>query len=139
MITPTLIVLLGFISWTLVLLILMEVIRSKLVFTKEVAATGFDQENSTLSPFMQRLARVLANCIEGLVLFGSLMVFAIITDNSDITNGLAYAFLIARLIQSTIHLISISATAITLRFTAFSVQMIIAAYWAYSLWMQLFL
>ncbi|MEO8297193.1 MAG: hypothetical protein ABI574_05225 [Burkholderiales bacterium] len=49
--------LLGFISWTLLLLALMELIRSKLVLTGTVAANSFNPENSNLSPFMQRLAR----------------------------------------------------------------------------------
>jgi hypothetical protein len=39
----------------------------------------------------------------------------------------------ARIIQSTIHLISASALAISLRFTAFSVQMAIGAYWVWLL------
>jgi hypothetical protein len=49
--------LLGFLSWTLFLLVLMEAIRSRLVLTGEVPANGFNPENSNLSSFMQRLAR----------------------------------------------------------------------------------
>ena len=131
--TPTLTALLGFIGWTLIILVLMEVIRTKLVLFKQVAANGFDPENSTLSPFMQRLARVFANCLEGLVLFGSLMVFAIMTSHTAITDGLAFVFLGARIVQSVIHLASTSPMAVTLRFTAFSVQMGIAVYWCYKL------
>jgi len=53
----TLLALLGFLCWTLLLLVLMELVRSKLVLTREVPASGFNPENSGLSPFMQRLAR----------------------------------------------------------------------------------
>jgi uncharacterized MAPEG superfamily protein len=133
--TPTLIALLGFIGWTLALLVLMELIRTKLVLFKQVKANGFDPENSNLSPFMQRLARAFANCLEGLVLFGGLMVFAIITSNTSITDGLAIVFLGARIVQSLIHLASTSPMAVSLRFTAFSVQMGIAVYWCYKLFM----
>ena len=68
----SLLALLGFVAWALLLLVLMEVIRSKLVLTREVAANGFDPANSSLSPFMQRLARAHANCLEGLPIFGGL-------------------------------------------------------------------
>ncbi len=63
--TPTLAALAGFIAWTLFLLVVMEAIRSKMVVTKEVPANGFRPDNANLSPFMQRLARAHANCLEG--------------------------------------------------------------------------
>lgn len=131
--SPTIIALLGFIGWSLFLLVLMESIRCKMVLTKEVAPNGFNPENSNLSPFMQRLARAHANCIEGLPIFGSLMIVAIVTSNTAITNQLAFVFLGARMLQSLIHLSSLSPTAVTLRFSAFAVQMLIGMYWCYRL------
>ena len=131
--SPTVIALLGFITWTLLLLVLMEIIRSKMVLLKEVAPNGFNPENSNLSPFMQRLARAHANCIESLPIFGGLMVVALITSNAMVTNNLAYVLLGARVIQSLIHLASLSSLAVTLRFSAFAVQMAIAVYWCYML------
>ncbi len=128
--TPTLTALVGFVAWSLFLLVLMEVIRSKLVLTRAVAANGFDPDNSNLSPFMQRLARAHANCVEGLPIFGGLMLVAVLAGKSSVTDPLAYAFLCARILQSVIHLSSLSALAVTLRFSAFAVQMAIGAYWA---------
>lgn len=64
--TPSLFVLTAFIAWTLILLVLMEILRVRLVATKAVAANAFRPDNSNLSPFMQRLARAHANCVEGL-------------------------------------------------------------------------
>lgn len=127
---PTLTTLAGFVAWSLFLLVLMEVIRSKLVLTKAVAANGFNPENSNLSPFMQRLARAHANCIEGLPIFGGLMLIAVVAGRTSITDPLAYTFLFARILQSVIHLISISALAVTFRFSAFAVQLGIGVYWA---------
>lgn len=121
---------LGFIAWTLFLLILMESVRSWLVVSGKVPANGFNPENSNLSPFMQRLARAHANCLEGLPLFGGLLVVAVLADRSHLTDPLAYTLLGARVVQSVIHLISVSAFAVTARFTAFAVQMVIAVYWA---------
>ncbi|MDX1304671.1 MAPEG family protein [Photobacterium sp.] len=131
--SPTIIALLGFIAWALFLLVLMESIRSKMVLTKEVAPNGFNPENSNLSSFMQRLARAHANCIEGLPIFGGLMIAALVTSNAAITDPLAYIFLGARIVQSLIHLASLSPAAVTMRFSAFAVQMIIGVYWCYQL------
>lgn len=127
---PTATALTGFIAWSLFLLVLMEVIRSKLVLTKAIPANGFNPANSNLSPFMQRLARAHGNCIEGLPIFGGLMLVAIVTGKSAITDPLAYVFLSARILQSVIHLSSLSTLAVTLRFSAFAVQMGIGIYWA---------
>lgn len=132
--STTLLALFGFLCWTLALLILMEVIRAKLVLTRERPANGFDPGNTTLSPFMQRLARVHANCLEGLPLFGGFMLLAVVAGKSDITDPLALVLLGARILQSVIHLASTSALAVKARFTAFTVQMGIAAYWAVRLY-----
>src|SRR5689334_1227488 len=123
----------GFVSWALFLLALMEVIRTYLVLTGKVPANGFTPDNMGLSPFMQRLARAHANCIEGLPIFGGLMAIAIMNSRSGITDPLAFWFLGARIVQSIIHLVSTSAMAVRLRFTAFAVQMVIGIYWSWKL------
>lgn len=133
MISPTIIALTGLVAWALALLVLMEAIRTKMVIFGEVAAKSFVPDNANLSPFMQRLARAHANCIEGLPIFGGLLAIALLSGQSGVTDSLAYVFLCARIVQSTIHLASRSATAVTLRFTAFSVQMAIAVIWAWQL------
>jgi uncharacterized MAPEG superfamily protein len=131
--TPTAYALTGFIAWSLALLVIMEVIRSGLVLTRAVPANGFNPDNSNLSPFMQRLARAHANCIEGLPLFGGLMLVAMVTGRTAVTDPLAFVFLGARIVQSCIHLASLSPTAVTLRFSAFAVQMGIGVWWAWRL------
>jgi uncharacterized MAPEG superfamily protein len=120
----------GFVSWALLLLVLMEVIRTSLVMTGKVAANGFTPDNANLSPFMQRLARAHANCVEGLPIFGGLLAIAIMTSRTDVTDSLALWFLAARIVQSVIHLASTSSLAVSLRFTAFAVQMALSVYWA---------
>ena len=122
-----------FISWALALLILMEVIRSYLTLSGQRKANEFSPDNAGLSPFMQRLARAHANCVEGLPICGGLLLVAIITGQTAMTDPLAPALIIARMGQSLIHLVSISPLAVYLRFTAFSVQLVIAAWWAFSL------
>lgn len=128
--SPTLMALAGFLAWTLLLLVWMEAIRTWLVLTKAVPANGFQPDNGNLSPFMQRLARAHANCLEGLPLFGGLMLVAVVAGKASVTDPLAYVFLAARVLQSLIHLASLSSLAVSLRFTAFTVQMGLGVYWA---------
>lgn len=131
--SSTVIALTLFVVWSLLLIVLMESIRTKLVLTREVPANGLAPDNANLSPFMQRLARAHANCIEGLPIFGGLMLIAVVTSQTAITDSLAYVFVAARITQSLIHLASVSPLAVTLRFSAFAVQLAIAIYWSYAL------
>lgn len=131
--TATLQALLGFIAWTLCLLVLMEAIRSWLVLSGTVPANGFTPDNANLSPFMQRLARAHANCLEGLPLFGGLMLVAVVAGRATVTDPLAWVLLGVRIVQSLIHLVSTSPAAVTARFTAFAVQVAIAVWWVLGL------
>ena len=132
--TTTLQALLGCIAWTLFLLVLMEAVRSWLVLTGAVPANGFNPENTNLSPFMQRLARAHANCLEGLPIFGGPMLLAAVAGRSAVTDPLAWALPGARIVQSLIPLASTSPAAVTAWFTAFAVQMAIAVYWVFGLY-----
>ena len=60
------------------------------------------------------------------LIFGGLMLLALATGRASVTDPLAFVLLGARLVQSGIHLSSLSSTAVTLRFSAFAVQMGIA-------------
>ena len=109
---------------------LIEGIRSKLVLTRTWPTNGFTPDNANLSPFMQRLARVHANCLEGLPILGGLMIVALVTRRAPVTDPLAFVLLGARVVQSSIHLTSLSSAAVTLCFSAFAVQMGIAVLWS---------
>ncbi len=133
MTSPSAITLTAFIAWTLLLLTLMEVMRSQLVVRGKVAANAFTPDNAGLSPFMQRLARAHANCVENLPIFAGLLLIALVTGRTAVTDPLAYVLLGARVLQSVVHLMSLSTTAVTVRFAAFAVQMAIGLYWAFGL------
>ena len=122
-------VLTALIAWTMFLLILMEGLRVRFLVTLTVAANEFRPDNSNLPPFMQRLARAHANCIESFPIIGGLLVVALLTNRADVTDALALWLLLARLLQSSIHLASTSVLAANARFLAFTVQMAIAVYW----------
>jgi hypothetical protein len=126
-------VLTALIAWTLFLLILMEGLRIRFLVAGTVAANELRPDNSNLPPFMQRLARAHANCIESFPIIGGLLVVALLTDRAGVTDALAPWLLLARLLQSTIHMASTNMLAANLRFVAFAVQMAIAVYWTWAL------
>jgi uncharacterized MAPEG superfamily protein len=131
--TTSALVLTLFLAWTLLLLVVMEVLRSSLVVTGRVRSNEFTPDNSNISPFMQRLARAHANCVESLPVFGGLLLVAIATGRAEVTDALAPWLLGARVIQSGIHLASTSVIAVNARFAAFAVQMGIGVYWTWLL------
>lgn len=133
MASPSLIALTLFVAWALVLMALMEVIRSKLVLQKTVLANEFRPDNANLSSFMQRLARAHANCIENIPVLGGLLLIAVVSGREHVTDPLAYVLVAARFLQSLIHLASSSSVAVTLRFVAFIVQVMIGLYWSFKL------
>ena len=130
MTSPTAVALTGFIALALFLVILMECVRGQLVFFRKFPVNEFKPDNANLSPFMQRLARAHANCIEGLPIFGGFLLVALATGQAAITDPLAYPLLAARLGQSSAHLLSSSVAVVNIRFAFFAVQLAIGAYWA---------
>ena len=131
--TNSAIALVGFIAWTLLLLLLMELARVWLVVASKFDPRQFKPDNANLSPFMQRLARAHANCVESFPVFGGLLLVALVTGQTSVTDPLALLLLSARLVQSSVHLASLSTVAVNIRFLAFSVQVAVALYWALKL------
>ncbi len=126
-------VLVGLAAWTLFLVILMEMLRFRLILTGAIVANGFKPDNSNLSPFMQRIARAHANCVESVPIFGILLVVALLTNRTDVTDPLAPWLLGARVGQSCFHLVSGNVLVSWLRFIAYAVQIAIAVYWLWAL------
>lgn len=71
--------------------------------------------------------------VEGFPIFGGLLLVAIVTGRHDITDPLAYWLVVARIAQSTVHLMSLSVLAVNVGFTFFVVQIVIAVSWVRSL------
>jgi uncharacterized MAPEG superfamily protein len=122
-----------FIAWALFLLVLMEAIRSYLVLSGRARSNEFKPDNANLSPVLQRLARAHANCVESFPIIGGLLLVAIATGRTGVTDALAPWLLLARIVQSVIHLASLSVLAVNARFLFFAVQMAIAVYWTWAL------
>lgn len=87
-----------------------------------------------LGAFGLRMTRSHANALENLALAVGLMLLAIATGHTDITDKLAMIVLYAaRVGQSLVHMASTAPAMVMIRATLFSVQMLIFAYWGWLL------
>jgi uncharacterized MAPEG superfamily protein len=133
MMSPSALALIGYAAWTVLLAITVLNYRTVLVLTKKRPANAFEPFGSDVSAFSGRLCRAHANCYENLPIFAALILVAMFTGHGEITDTLARWVLAARVAQSTVHLISISEMAVTLRATLWTVQLAIEAYWVVQL------
>lgn len=127
--TPTATALLGFVSWGLILLMSLGMLRTMATLTGGRAANSFSPSGDDMEGFGKRLTRAHANCYEFLPLAGIVMLYAIATGQTAATDGLAFAFLGARIAQSVTQLVSTSNTFVTIRFGFFGVQLVILVIW----------
>jgi len=110
-------------------LIIMGVMRVGLVLRGKRAPGSFAPDAKEEAPFLKRVTRAHANIYENLAIFAVIVLVAFATDQTELLNGLAYIFLAARGIQTSIHLISTSNNAVTVRALAFFTQKGIEIYW----------
>jgi uncharacterized MAPEG superfamily protein len=127
--TPSAVALLGFSGWTILLVGMLGLFRTGLVFGGKKRANEFRASGEDLQGFGQRLTRAHANCYENLPVAGAVLLYAISTGQTAITDDLAMAFLGARLLQSLTHIISTASPAVLLRFAFFGAQMAILTIW----------
>ena len=123
--------LLGFATWTLVLLLAtVGVYRWSRILTGRVPIGNFRADQIEGSDWYRRAMRAHANCVENLPVFGAI-VFALYVGNvsGDLVNKLAVAVIIARVAQSLVHVCLVqSNTVASIRFAFFFVQ-IVAFFW----------
>ena len=124
----------GLVLWSVVLTFLLVGVRVSSALGGDKALNGFQPDGKDLSDFGLRATRSHANSLEYLALPAALILLAIATGNSAITDGLAMVYLIARVVQSVIHLISTSVPMVMLRATAFTVQNVILVIWGFKLY-----
>jgi hypothetical protein len=132
--TATAMALLGLVAWPLLLMFLMVNQRGLLVLSGKMAVNAFNPDGSnTPGELAKRLVRVHANCLENLPLQAALLLYAIASAQTAVTEPMALALLGARLaqgvVQGVVHLISTRPLFVWLRFAAFFVQLAILAWW----------
>lgn len=125
----------GFIGWFILLLLSLGGVRI-LATLKGKAPNSFRPDGTDVSDFAVRLVRAHANCYESFPFVGGLMLLALATQATEITNPLALIVLAARIGQSSIHVASTSNLAVQLRFSLFLVQVGISLYWLVAFWQR---
>ena len=119
--------LLGFATWTLLLLMAtVGVYRWSRILTGRVEVRNFRADQVEGEDWYKRAMRAHANCVENLPVFGAI-VFALYVGNvaSTLVDFLAIAILIARMLQSLVHVCFVQTnTMASTRFAFFSVQII---------------
>jgi uncharacterized MAPEG superfamily protein len=119
--------LVGFAAWTVLLLLAtVGVYRWSQILTGRVAIREFRADQIEGAEWYKRAMRAHANCVENLPVFGAI-VFGLYVGNvgSALVNALAVAVLVARIMQSLVHVCFVQTNTVTaVRFGFFFVQIV---------------
>ena len=119
--------LVGFAAWTVLLLLAtVGVYRWSRILTGRVAIREFRADQIEGADWYKRAMRAHANCVENLPVFGAI-VFGLYVGNvgSALVNALAVAVLVARIMQSLVHVCFVQTDIVTsVRFGFFFVQIV---------------
>jgi uncharacterized MAPEG superfamily protein len=119
--------LLGFATWTaLLLLFTVGIYRWSRIFSGRVAIRNFPADAAGGEDWYRRATRAHANCIENLPVFGAI-VFALHVGQvgSALVDTLAVTVLVARMIQSMVHVCFVHTNLVaSVRFGFFFVQFV---------------
>jgi uncharacterized membrane protein YecN with MAPEG domain len=124
-------VLLGFAGWTLLILLLsVGVYRWSRILFRRQAIADFSADGSGGADWYKRATRAHANCIENLPVYGAIVLAAEHANVHDaVLDTLACVLLIARVIQSLVHISFVQTNrAVSVRFSFFMVQFIAMAW-----------
>ena len=119
--------LLGFAAWTALLLFsTIGVYRWSRILTGRVPISEFRADQVEGEDWYRRSMRAHANCIENLPVFGAIVLALYVSGVGGSTvNYLSISVLVARVIQSLIHVCLVQTnTVVAVRFTFFSVQLV---------------
>ncbi len=115
--------------WPMFLITALASYRSYLNLIKGKPANSFAPTGQDLQPFGQRLTRAHANTYEFLPFALVVLLFALITDQTEVTDGLAIWLVALRVGQSSIHLVSTSIIAVLVRFIPLFIPQIAIVIW----------
>ena len=119
--------LVGFAAWTVLLLLAtVGVYRWSRILTGRVAIRNFRADQIEGADWYKRAMRAHANCVENLPVFGAI-VFGLYVGNvaSAFVNRLAVMVLVARIMQSLVHVCFVQTNMVaSVRFGFFFVQIV---------------
>jgi len=126
--------LLLFALWTLVLMFTYVNYRVLLTLTGKKPANSWPRGHPNDDPpFISRVQNAHYNALENLPVFAAIVLAAYALGKNAVVDSVAAYVLYLRLAQSTIHMISISATAVFIRATFFTLQAILFVYMIWGL------
>lgn len=126
----------AYIAWVMLLLLSLAVYRGAFNQMQKRSSLKFQADGSDVGDLGQRITRAHMNSVECFPFIVGVMLLAIVTGSSAITNGLALIVIVARVLQSIVHIISVSNAAIYLRFVFFLVQFGICGYWLFLIFVK---
>jgi uncharacterized MAPEG superfamily protein len=111
--------------WAIALVLMVAVDRVLMVIRGEAKANSFTPGVPHGSDSYWRINRAHLNTLENLPIFAAIVLCGWVVGMETATfNRLAMVVVVARIVQSAIHIASGSVAAITFRFTALAVQLI---------------
>ncbi len=131
--SPTLVALIGFATWTALLVFGLAGLRAAYAQRTGKALNSFAPDGSDLEGLAQRWTRVHLNCLEFLPIAAVVGLAAVVGGKAAITDPLAMPLLYLRIGQSIAHLISTAVPVMMIRATLFVGQVLIVLYWSYNL------
>lgn len=130
---PTLLSLLGFTAWFLMLTFALAFWRVRVSVSTGKSINSYSPDGADLPGFGHRLTRARDNCFETLPVFVAIALAASALGRLHMLDGLAPWVLLSRIIQSLIHITSTASLAIVARAAMLTVQLVIYSYWVVSL------
>lgn len=131
--TPTAVALLGYAAWTILLVVNLGLFRTGLVFGGKKKSNDFKASGEDLGSYGYRATRAHANCYENLPAAAAVMLYAIATNQTAITDPFALIFIGLRVAQSLVHLLSTAQPMVMIRFALYIGQNAILFYWILAL------
>ncbi|MBI5505250.1 MAG: MAPEG family protein [Deltaproteobacteria bacterium] len=117
--------LMGFVFWTVALVLSIGAIRISHVVTGKAAANSFPAGQPHGSDFYWRLNRAHLNCLENLPLFAAVVLTGHVSGlTAPLFGTLASTYAFARVGQTIAHVSSPGVVAVNVRFTFFFVQVV---------------
>ena len=127
--SPSAFCLLAYVGWCIVMSLALVGHRGLFILSGQRRINQFSCDNKGLSDFGERMARVHANCLENLPAVATLLLYAMVTQQTAKTNPLAPWLLGFRITQSLVHMSGTREWQVWLRFTCFFAQGVIYCVW----------
>lgn len=125
-----------YITWTMAMGLLLVSHRGLFMLAGKRKVNQFSADNKGLSEFGERMARIHANCLENLPIAGGLLLYAIATHQTALTDPLAAWLLGLRALQSLVHMSGTREWQVWLRLACFLAQIAICGFWIASFMAQ---